>query len=212
VGGCIGPPLPAGGDLRVAPISGGFTLIELSSWTALKKSVRGVSQLLNELDNYLQKIQDHHKQIIDLIDDLPREGLNFFPITLPDLQVSNSIAVLTTHIVGAEHHWIGEVVGGLPVTRDRASEFTIRVRNAAPLIEMLNNTLAETRTIFSKLSENELDKVYEVEEKMVPGRWAILHVIDHTSLHLGHMQLTYQLWAKGDSKSSPFWFSRLPPR
>ncbi len=168
--------------------------------------------MLSELENYLQRIEDHHKQIIDLIDDLPREGLNFFPITLPDLQVSNSIAVLTAHVAGAEHRWIGEVIGGLPVTRDRALEFAIRVRNSAPLIDMLNSTLAETRSIFSRLTMNDLDKEYEVEEKIVPGRWAILHIVDHTSLHLGHMQLTYQLWAKGDSKSSPFWFSRLPPR
>ena len=175
------------------------------------KSV-GESHLLSELDNYLQRIEDHHKQIIDLIANMPREGLNFFPITLPDLQVSNSLAVLTTHIAGVEHHWIGEVLGGLPPTRDRASEFAIRVRNSAPLIDMLNNGFAETLRIFSKLSENDLNKNYEVEDKLVPGRWAILHVVDHTSLHLGHMQLTYQLWAKGDSKSSPFWFSRLPPR
>ena len=168
--------------------------------------------MLSELDNYLQRIEDLHKQIIDLIENMPREGLNFFPITLPDLQVSNSLAVLTTHIAGAEHYWIGEVIGGLPATRDRASEFAIRVRNPAPLIDMLNDVLAETKGVFARLSENDLDKTYEVEEKMVPGRWAILHVVDHTSLHLGHMQLTYQLWAKGDNKSSPFWFSRLPPR
>lgn len=168
--------------------------------------------MLSELDNYLQRIEDHHRQIIDLIDDLPREGLNFFPIILPDLQVSNSIAVLTAHVAGAEHRWIGEMIGGLPATRDRASEFTIRVRNSGPLIDMLNSTLAETRNVFSKLDENDLNKMFEVEEKMVSGRWAILHVIDHTSLHMGHMQLTYQLWAKGDSKPSPFWFSRLPPR
>ena len=168
--------------------------------------------MLSELENYLQRIEDHHKQIIDLIVDMPREGLNFFPITLPDLQVSNSLAVLTAHVAGAEHRWIGEVIGGLPATRDRALEFAIRVRNSAPLIDMLNNTLVETKSVFSKLSENDLNKTYEVEEKMVPGRWAILHVIDHTSLHLGHMQLTYQLWAKGENKSSPFWFSRLPPR
>ncbi len=172
----------------------------------------GECLLYSELDNYLQRIEDHHKQIIEIIHDMPRDGLNFFPIKLPDLQVSNSIAVLTTHIAGAEHRWIGEVLGGLPETRDRDAEFAIRVRDSSPLIDMLNQVLAETKEVFGRLSENELNREYEVEEKMVPGRWAILHVIDHTSLHLGHMQLTYQLWAKGDNKSSPFWFSRLPPR
>jgi uncharacterized damage-inducible protein DinB len=168
--------------------------------------------MLLELENYLQRIEDLHGQVIDMIDDLPRDGLNFLPIILPQLQVSNSIAQLAAHIAGAEHYWIGEVIGGLPATRDRASEFGLRSKGPAYLIETLNNVLTETKSIFSKLTETDLSKSYEVDEKMVPGRWAIVHVIDHTALHLGHMQLTYQLWAKGDSKSSPLWFSRLPPR
>ncbi|HTX80494.1 MAG TPA: DinB family protein [Longilinea sp.] len=168
--------------------------------------------MLSELENYLQRIEDHHRQIIEMIDDMPREGLNFFPIVVPQMQVSNSIAILAMHVAGAEHHWIGEVVGGLPVTRDRDTEFTVRVRNSSPLIEILNNTLAETKSIFAKLTEADLSRIYEVDEKQVPGRWAILHVIDHTALHLGQMQITHQIWAKGDSRSSPMWFSRLPPK
>ena len=168
--------------------------------------------MLSELENYLQRIEDLHGQIIDMVDGLPRDGLNFIPISLPQLQVSNSIAQLAVHAAGAEHFWIGEVIGGLPATRDRDSEFALRSKGPAYLIETLNSVLAETKSIFSKLTETELSKTYEVDEKMVPGRWAILHVIEHSALHLGHMQLTYQLWAKGDSKSSPFWFSRLPPR
>jgi uncharacterized damage-inducible protein DinB len=168
--------------------------------------------LLSELENYLQRIEDLHKQIVEMIDDLPREGLNYFPIVLPQMQVSNSIAILAMHVAGAEHHLIGEVVGGMPITRDRDVEFTVRVRNSAPLIDILNKTLAETKTVFSQLSEADLSKSFEIDEKTVQGRWAILHVVDHTALHLGQMQITYQLWAKGDSKSSPMWFSRLPPR
>ena len=147
-----------------------------------------------------------------MIDDMPREGLNFFPIILPQMQVSNSIAILAMHAAGAEHFWIGEVIGGLPTTRNRDTEFTVRVRNAAPVIEIMNKAMAETKTIFATLTEAELSKSFQVEEKTVQGRWAILHVIEHTALHLGQMQITYQLWAKGDSKSSPMWFSRLPPR
>ena len=168
--------------------------------------------MLSELENYLLRIEDLHKQIIEMVDDMPRDGLNFFPIVLPELQVSNSIANLAMHVAGAEHFWIGEVIGGMPATRVRADEFAVRVKNPHPLIDSLNNVLAETKTIFLKLTEADLSKSYEVDEKMVQGRWAILHVVEHSALHLGHMQITYQLWAKGDSKSSPMWFSRLPPR
>jgi uncharacterized damage-inducible protein DinB len=178
----------------------------------LLHSLLGDFNLLSELENYLQRIEDLHGQIIALIDGMPRDGLNFIPIVLPQLQVSNSLAHLAAHVAGAEHFWIGEVIGGLPATRDRASEFNFKSKGVAPLIENLNRVFLETKNIFPNLTENDLSKSYEVDEKMVPGRWAIVHVIDHTALHLGHMQLTYQLWAKGDSKPSPFWFSRLPPR
>lgn len=167
--------------------------------------------MLSELENYLQRIEDLHNQIVDMVDDMPRDGLNYVPITLPQMQVSNSIAQLAAHAAGAEHYWIGEVIGGLPATRNRDAEFALRARNSKELISALNSVFAETKDIFSRLTEANLSKSYEVDEKEVPGRWAILHVIDHTALHLGQMQITYQLWAKGESKSSPFWFSRLPP-
>ena len=56
----------------------------------------------------------------------------------------------------------------------------------------------------------DLDGTREARGRTIPVRWCILHVIDHTTLHLGHMQLTYQLWMGGQSKPSPFWFERLP--
>jgi uncharacterized damage-inducible protein DinB len=168
--------------------------------------------LLKELENYLFRLEDLHKQVIAVINEVPADGLNYIPIELPDLQVSNSLAALAMHITGAEHYWIGEVVAGLMPTRDRAAEFKAKVRFSAELITRVKNAYAESNAILSRLTELDLEKVRKVEDHEVPVRWAILHVIDHTALHLGHMQLTYQLWAKGDSKPSPFWFSRLPPR
>ena len=49
----------------------------------------------------------------------------------------------------------------------------------------------------------------EARGRIVPVRWAILHVIDHTALHLGHMQITYQLWMGGQRGPSPRWYERL---
>jgi uncharacterized damage-inducible protein DinB len=168
--------------------------------------------LLKELENYLLRLEDLHKQVIAVIHEVPGDGLNFTPIVIPDLQVSNSLAALAVHIAGAEHYWIGEVVAGLMPTRDRAAEFKTKVRFSAELVTRLKNAYAESNTILARLTEADLEKIRKVEDHDVPVRWAILHVIDHTALHLGQMQLTYQLWAKGDSKPSPFWFSRLPPR
>jgi uncharacterized damage-inducible protein DinB len=166
--------------------------------------------VLSELDNYLQRIEDLHRQVSDLITDLPVEALNWRPIEDGEGQTTNSLAVLAAHIAGAEHFWLAEVVGGRPPTRDRDAEFATHATNAAELVRLLEKTEAETREVLSTLRESDLDGVREARSRTVPVRWCILHVIDHTALHLGHMQITYQLWKGGQSKPSPFWFERLP--
>jgi len=163
--------------------------------------------MTSELNNYLQRIEDLRGQVRDLIANLPAEALNWRPI---EDDATNSLAVLAAHVVGAEHFWIGEVVGGRPPTRDRDVEFTTQATDASELVRLLEDTGAETREVLSALRTADLDGTREARGRMIPVRWCILHVIDHTALHLGHMQLTYQLWMSGQSKPSPFWFERLP--
>jgi len=163
----------------------------------------------SELNNYLDWIEDLHHQISGLLAELPAEALNWRPIEEKDNHVTNSLAVLTAHIAGAEHFWIAEAIGGRPETRDRDAEFATVTTSATELIQQLETIAQETREVFSTLSESDLNGTRQVRGRTVPVRWCILHVIDHTSLHLGHMQITYQLWMGGKSIPSPFWFDRL---
>ena len=167
--------------------------------------------MISELDNYLDRIEDLHKQVSGLVADLPAEALNWRPIEGKDDHATNSLAVLAAHVAGAEHFWIAEVVGGRPETRDRDAEFATVAASTTEIIQRLETVAQETREVFSTLSESDLNGTRQVKGRTVPVRWCILHVIDHTSLHLGHMQITYQLWTGGKSIPSPFWFDRLPP-
>lgn len=166
--------------------------------------------MLSEVQHYLGRIEDLRGQVRDLIADLPAEALNWRPIKGADDHATNSLAVIAAHIAGSEHFWIAEVVGGYPATRDRDAEFVTEVSSAAELLQKLENTGKETRAVLPALSEADLNGERKARDKIVPVRWAILHVIDHTALHLGHMQLTYQLWRGGQSASAPRWFQRLP--
>ena len=166
--------------------------------------------VLSELDNYLQRIEDLRGQVCALIADLPAEALNWRPIEGVDEHATNSLAVLAAHVAGAEHFWIAEVIGGWPTTRDRDAEFRLEVADASELLRRFDVVQAETREVFSALTAADLEGTREARDKMVAVRWGILHVIDHTSLHLGHMQITYQLWNEGRGKQSPRWFERLP--
>jgi uncharacterized damage-inducible protein DinB len=175
--------------------------------------------VLSELDSYLQLIEDLRGQVRGLIADLPAVALNWRPIPPSNPprereggedQPTNSLAVLAAHVAGAEHFWIAEVIGGRPATRDRDAEFKLEVADASELIRRFDAVQVETREVFSTLTAADLEGSREARGKAVTVRWGILHVIDHTALHLGHMQITYQLWNEGKSKPSPHWFERLP--
>jgi uncharacterized damage-inducible protein DinB len=163
----------------------------------------------SELASYLQMIEDLRGQVRDLIADLPAEALNWRPLDGTEEHATNSLAALAAHIAGAEHFLIGEGVGNLPPSRDRDAEFETRAASAAELVDLLEQVAKETQRVCSALSEADLDGRREMRSRSVPVRWCILHVIDHTALHLGHMQLTYQLWMGGQSGPSPRWFERL---
>jgi uncharacterized damage-inducible protein DinB len=166
--------------------------------------------MLSELENYLGRIEDLRRQVGELITDLPPEALNWRPIEGGDEHATNSLAVLAVHVAGAEHFWIAEVIGGYPPTRDRDAEFATQAADASDLLRRLEEMGTETRQVFSSLSEADLDGTREAWGRTASVRWGIVHIIDHTALHLGHMQITYQLWMGGRGKSSPRWHERLP--
>jgi uncharacterized damage-inducible protein DinB len=163
-----------------------------------------------EIENYLQRMEDLRRQVGELIAELPPEALNWRPIEGEEEHATNSLAVMAVHIAGAEHFWIAEVIGRSPPTRDRDAEFLTQARGASDLLRRLEEVGAETREVFSSLSEADLDDTREVWGRTASVRWGILHIVDHTALHLGHMQITYQLWMGGQSKASPRWAERLP--
>jgi len=163
-----------------------------------------------ELTHYLQLLDDLHRQVKALVADLPAEALNWQPIEGAGADTTNSLAVLATHVAGAEHFWIAEIIGQRPATRDRDAEFCTVATDAAELVRRLDAVAAETAEMLASLSEADLNGVRVARGHEVTVRWGILHVIDHTALHLGHMQITYQLWMGGKGRPSPLWFERLP--
>jgi uncharacterized damage-inducible protein DinB len=165
--------------------------------------------MIPELYSYLQRLADLRRQVRGLIADLPAEALNWRPIEAVDEHATNSLAALTAHVAGAELYWIGEVVGGRPPTRDRDAEFATEATSAADLVRLLDKVGVETKAVFLTLTAAQLGGVRQARGREVPVRWCILHVVDHTALHLGHMQLTYQLWMSGQSGRSPLWPERL---
>lgn len=162
-----------------------------------------------EAASYLERIEDLRSQVVNLIAGLSAEALNWRPVETQDDHITNSLAVMAGHIAGAEHFWIQEVIGRRPATRIRENEFFLEVQDPQPLIAALNSNKTTTQKLFATLSASDLQDSRQVGERVVPVRWAILHVIDHTALHLGHMQITYQLWRGGQATKAARWFERF---
>lgn len=150
--------------------------------------------MLAEVQSYLDHIAHLRRQVGEIIANLSVEALNWQPIEEVDDHATNSLAVLTAHVAGAEHFWITEVVGGRPATRNRPSEFVTKIEDGKELLEKLTAVSDETHLVLSSLTDQTMNEMREINGRSVSVRWCILHVIDHTALHLGHMQMTYQLW------------------
>lgn len=142
---------------------------------------------------YLKEIETIHTEIDKVLASVPQQALDWVPG--PEM---NSIAVLVAHASGSERFLIGDLIGGMDSQRDRAAEFAVRGKDSAALSALLAQALAATRTTFEKLSVAELTSI---EPRTKNGRSftvaaAIDHVIAHDAQHLGHIELTRQLWAQ----------------
>lgn len=159
--------------------------------------------MLAEVEGYLSVIEALRKQVGEMIVGLDAEALNWRPLPGDD-HATNSLAVLAAHVAGSEHFWIAEVIGRREATRVRAQEFLTQSDSAEALLRQLAAVGRETRELLEGLDEAALAEERTAqplsgregskEARVVGVRWAILHVMEHSALHLGHMQLTRQLW------------------
>ena len=141
--------------------------------------------------DYLERLEALLQDFEPVIRDAPPEALNWQPG--PDM---NSLGVLVLHTAGATRFLIGDLALGEPAPRDRDGEFAAQDVTATELNEQLASTIAHAREAVTRLTLDDLERV-----RQLPGRtsqrtvsWALLHALEHAAQHLGHAQLTRQLW------------------
>lgn len=141
--------------------------------------------------DYLNNLEELHEDILQNISDLPHEAFDWRPF-----KGGNSLSVLIVHLVGAERYWFSDFVAGVPSGRDRESEF--KVKNLK--LEELSLRLQESRSFGAQVLDNlNLDDLAKKRMSLrsdheVSVAWALEHTLKHTAIHLGHIQITRQLW------------------
>lgn len=141
--------------------------------------------------DYFDHLHKLHGEIELVLQDLSQEALDWKPG-----EGMNSLGVLAFHVAGAERFWLGDVLAGESSNRDREAEFYTQGVTAAELIDRLSASLDFSRNVLDDL---ELHDLHELRASPRDGRqfnvgWVLNHALEHIALHLGHMQVTRQVW------------------
>ena len=140
--------------------------------------------------DYLSLLQDCHNSILEALEGLPPAALDWIPG--PDM---NSISVLVFHLTGAERYWIGDVAAQDPAERDRDAEFRVHDVEMDVLKKRLATNLEYAHSTSNRFTIQDLETMHVTASgREYTAGWALLHALDHATLHLGQIQITRQLW------------------
>jgi uncharacterized damage-inducible protein DinB len=137
-------------------------------------------------------IEDYLPKIERCLDRLTDEQIWWRPN-----EQSNSIGNLLLHLSGNARQWIVCGVGGAPDARDRDAEFAQRDRIARDdLRSLLQRTLADVDATLAQFDANRLVERRTIQGSDVSVLEAILHVVEHFSMHVGQiLYITKQVTA-----------------
>ena len=129
------------------------------------------------------------------LEGIAQEDLNR-KLTLPE---SNTLFALATHLVGAGEFWVLVLVGQRDIPRDRQAEFSA-TGQVEDLLARYERWIQNIHEVLDTFPEERLDEPAEPpagyhltsmrERRNI--RDALLHAVEHSALHLGHIQLTRQ--------------------
>jgi len=137
------------------------------------------------------RFQELHGDIQRDLDALPPEAIDWKPGT-----EMNSVAVIIVHLTGAERFLIGDVIMGDSSNRNREAEFQVAGMTKDDLARRLDDTEAYTLAAFEKLTLADLEtlRIHPRHGNQVLVAWTLLHALDHVATHVGHINITVQMW------------------
>jgi uncharacterized damage-inducible protein DinB len=136
------------------------------------------------------------RDVLARLSDLSDELLNQ-PVPLP---AANSLFALATHLAGAGEFWAVAVPGRRPIARDREAEFRATGTHAE-LVERYDRWLAAVHEVLDAMPDTMLEQQVDlpagyrrwVGDEPVTVRDCLLHAVEHSALHLGHIEITRQV-------------------
>ena len=150
-----------------------------------------------EIDTLSRQIQSLLARVCKCLEGLSEAQLNW----RPPIDGANSAYVICAHTLGNASAWVLGIACGQPVERDRPAEFRASGRDAAELVASAKLLSKEIKAALATLAPSALDRrlvppqrlLGEGEPHEISAREALLHVVEHASIHLGQLQITRDL-------------------
>ena len=109
---------------------------------------------------------------------------------------TNPIAVLVVHALSSTRWWLSVALGQPVPERDRPSEFLTTVAGADELLGLFDPIAADCRALLSTHVAFDPGAIREDprDGDRVTAAWALIHAVEHLREHVGHAELTRQLF------------------
>lgn len=134
----------------------------------------------------LQYLRMLGSNMLNTVRNLTEEELNW----QPPVPQCNSIYVIMYHAATASNWWLNVVRGNI-LERDRPTEFSSH-GTFAHIEELFTSWLRAAEQIIPALQAQDYETVHILPRGQFTTRDALLHTIEHLSLHLGHIEITIQ--------------------
>ena len=145
------------------------------------------------VDTYLNKLAE---DALEQIDGVPEPDVNEWRPAI-GLQDINTFYALMTHLVAAGEYWILHAAGGRPTDRNRPAEF-VASGDIDSLKERIARWLTDSHSYLEAVTEADLGRIFERVDDDETLRWTmarcLLHGVEHTATHVGHLQIQRQIW------------------
>ena len=164
--------------------------------------------MLAELKPLMELLDAFFEETKELLDGLNVDQLNWRPISGDDSgEATNSLYGLALHIsfvaMRGASNAARRIMPEYPEMNSGNNAVSTRGESAERAIQILNEAQLFVRDVLFHLTPEQLEELRERrvgnwvgEPKSV--RWLMLHILEHTALHIGHMELTRQLLLKSD--------------
>ena len=150
---------------------------------------------MTELEELQGAILRRLDLVVETIESIEPRRLN----DMPEIEGTNSPYVLGAHVLGNARAWLIGIACEQDISRDRPGEFASSGESAARLRAQLTDLEGEMADALPRLTD--LDKRLMPRQELwgpnpvqeISVRQALLQVIEHASLHLGHLEITRDL-------------------